>query len=183
MQSISKLTQTELIWNQPKFSKEYFVLDAGDEMYAEIWWTKWLSDEAIARTADSQWTFDRQGCWRDRIVAYHESSQTPVAQLVLPGLKESGLLLTGDRTYDWYRTRVLGEAWAFALAGGEQIFEIELGMHWFKRRAWIDLDPAQFTNSDLELLLCLGFYIAVCMDQDSAAVAAAVAGGTVAAIG
>lgn len=183
MQSIAKLNQTELIWNQPKFSKEYYILETENQIFAELWWTKWLSDEAIARTADDQWTFDRQGCWRDRIVAYHESSQTPIAQLVLPALKDSGQLLIGDRTYDWYRTRALREAWAFALAGGNQILGIELGMHWFKRRAWIELEPLQINNFDLGLLLCLGFYLAVCIDQDSAAVAAAVAGGTVAAIG
>ncbi len=56
-------------------------------------------------------------------------------------------------------------------AGGGA-FEIRLGMNWFKRRAVVRLWPDVQRTPGLALLLCLGLYLGICIEQDAAGAAA-----------
>ena len=154
MKSINTLTENELLWNQPRFGADHFELYRDDGLFAGIYWTKLLSDAAIDRVANRWWTFDRLGWLRDKVVATVADTEQVVASFEFDWLKNGTLQLANGRTFEWYRTKTLSNAWALVENGQRAFFEIEHGFHWFKQRAWVTLHfPAD--DPDLPLLLCL----------------------------
>lgn len=179
MTPLESLTATTLVWTQPKWSADRYELRAGEETLGELYWTKCLSDEAIARCGESTWILDRLGFFRDRVAAVERGSGTLAASLTFDWLKDGDLVLADGRSYHWYRTRVFDTAWALADKAGGPVFEIQLGMKWFKHQASVRLWPDAQAIPELGLLLCLGLYLSVCTMQDMAGAVAA----TTAAVG
>lgn len=175
MERLQPIVGTTLEWKQPKWSVDRYELRAGEEMVGELYWTKCLSDQAVGRYGDSTWILDRRGCFRDRVLAVEAGTQAQVASLVFEWLKDGDLILTGGRSFRWYRTKIFDTAWALADKAGGAVFEIHLGMKWFKYQATVRLGPGAQAIPELGLLLCLGLYLCVCTMQDLAAGGAAVA--------
>jgi hypothetical protein len=172
MKPLNALTGGELLWKQAKFGADHFELIHEETRFAELTWTRLLSDEAVARTAGGWWTFDRLGCLRGRVVATVAESEQVAASFEFDWLKNGTLQLANGRTFEWYRTRTFANAWALAEAGGTGFLEIEHGFHWFSQRAWVTLHfPAG--DPDLPLLLCLAMYLVYCINQDMAGAVAA----------
>jgi hypothetical protein len=169
---MNTLTGNELLWKQPKFGADHFELVQGEVPFAELTWTRLLSDAAVGRAAGGWWTFDRLGCLRARVVATVAGSEGVAASFEFDWLKNGTLRLANGRTFEWYRTKTLVSAWALAEAGGKAHFEIQHGFHWFSQRAWVTLHfPAG--DPDLPLLLCLAMYLVYCINQDMAGAVAA----------
>jgi hypothetical protein len=173
MKPLASLTKTVLLWKQPKWAVDYYELRAGEDLLGELYWTKCLSDQAIARCDGSTWVLDRRGFFRDRVVATAPGSEQPVASFDFEWLKDGDLILTDGRSFRWYRTKVFGSAWALVGEAGGAVFEIHLGMNWFKRQATVKLWPDVHTMPGLGLLLCLALYLGICTEQDAAGAAAA----------
>lgn len=137
MRSFSRLGITRsqplsLVWRQPKFSKDYYELVddsadnilAGDTLYATLGWPKWLSDQAIARSAFGIWYFDRLGWTRRTITASRPAKSAEISGM--PGRPayerlasfevgwfwEGDLTLRSGEVFHWYRTKTFRNAWA-----------------------------------------------------------------------
>jgi len=87
MKPMNTLIGNELLWKQPKFSLDAFELYQDDDLFAEVYWTKLLSDAAVAKVAGSWWTFDRLGWLRDKVVATVANSEQAVASFEFDWLK------------------------------------------------------------------------------------------------
>jgi hypothetical protein len=176
MKPLESLIKTTLLWKQPKWAVEHYELWAGEDQLGELYWTKCLSDQAIARCGGLTWTLDRRGFFRDRAVAVEAGSEALAASFTFEWLKDGDLVLADGRSFRWYRTKVFGNAWALVDKAGGAVFEIHLGMNWFKRLAIVRLWPDVQRMPGLGLLLCLGLYLGICTEQDAAgAVVAATA--------
>jgi hypothetical protein len=180
MMPLESLTTTTLVWHQPKWSADRYELRAGQEVLGELYWTKFLSDQATARCDGSTWVLDRRGFFRGRVIATEPGSERVVARLDFEWLKDGNLILADGRSFRWWRTKIFDTAWALADGAGGEVFEIHLGMKWFKVQATVRLGPEARAIPELGLLLCLGMYLSVCTMQDYAAVAGAA---TTAAVG
>ncbi len=172
MKPMNTLIGNELLWKQPKFSLDAFELYQDDDLFAEVYWTKLLSDAAVAKVAGSWWTFDRLGWLRDKVVATVANSEQAVASFEFDWLKNGTLSLANGRSFEWYRTKGLANAWALVESGEKAFFEIEHGYHWFKQRAWVTLH-IPVDDPDLPLLSCLAIYLVHCINQDAAGAVAA----------
>ncbi len=175
MKPLESLTETTLLWKQPKWSVDHYELWSGEDQLGELYWTKCLSDEAIARFGGSTWILDRRGFFRDRVVAVEFGSKALAASFTFDWLNDGELLLPDGRAFHWYRTKILDTAWALVQKAGSAVFEIQLGMKWLKHQATVRLSPDAQAIPKLALLLCLGLYLSVCTMHDSAAAAAVVA--------
>ncbi len=173
MTPLESLTATTLVWTQPKWSADRYELRAGEGVLGELYWTKCLSDQAVARCGESTWILDRLGFFRDRVAAVEYGSGARVASLTFDWLKDGGLVLGDGRSYRWYRTKIFDTAWALTDAAGAGVFEIHLGMKWFKYQATVRLWPNARAVPELGLLLCLGMYLSICTMQDMAGAVAA----------
>lgn len=172
MKTREALAMGTLVWKQPKWSVDRFELQASGQVLGELWWTKCLSDQAFARYGESTWVFDRTGFFRDRVVAAEPGAKVLTASCTFALLQDGDLVLGNGRSFHWYRTELLDTAWAFADQAGGAVFEIRLGMRWFKYEASVRLWPAAQALPELGLLLCLGMYLSVCSMQDMGAVVA-----------
>jgi hypothetical protein len=177
MQALSAITDNELVWKQPKFLADYFGLYQGEDLFAELYWRKMLSDQAIGRVDDRWWTFDRRGWFRSLVTASVARSDQLVASCNLDWMKKSRLSLANQRSFEWYRTKTFSSAYVVVETRGNFWFEIEHGFHWFKQQAWITLHcPA--SDPDLPLLLCLAMYLLYCINNDMAGAVAATTAAT-----
>lgn len=173
MKPINALTTNELLWKQPKFAVDHFELYQNNNLFAEVYWTKLLSDAAVGKVEGNWWTFDRLGWLRDKVVANIADSEQVVASLDFDWLKNGTLELVNGRVFEWYRTKTLANAWALIEMGGKAFFEIEHGYHWFKQRAWVTLH-FPVNDPELPLLLCMTMYLVYCINQDAAGAIAAI---------
>jgi len=176
MYPIAKINQPTLTWEQPKWSRDYFELLTGKAVVASLAMTRWFSDEAEARTAGSSWIFDRLGFFRTHGVALQKGSEIEVARFDYDWTKDCTIYLKDGRTYEWFRTKTFQEAYALTAEDDSLIYAMELGTHWFKRQARLELGVLPADLADLDLLLCLGFYLGYCAQQDTAAAVAATTG-------
>lgn len=180
MQSENRLIQTDttLYWVQPKFAARYYQLFSGNQVLAELAWTRWFSDSAQAVYGKQCWNFERVGFWRNRIQASIPGSNpndppTLVADFQFEWFRDGWLELSTGRRYLWHRTHSFRNAWALVEESGQDVFGLEFSHLWFKQQAAITLLTGQRLHPQLQMLLCLGMYIAVSTINDSTAVAAA----------
>jgi hypothetical protein len=163
-----------LIWKQPKFGVDHFELWDGERLIGELYWTKWLSDHAVARCGQGAWNLDRVGCLRQRVVAFESQTGMRVASFEFGWLNEGGIHMANGRIYQWYRTKAFSSAWAIVDETDKLVYEIQIGTRWFKYEASVHLAVDKLTR-ELALLICLGLYLGVCTMQDAAAAVAATA--------
>lgn len=173
MLPILRVDQTTLTWVQPKWSHDYYELLAGKAVVASLAMTKWFSDEAEACTAGSNWIFDRLGFFRTHGVALNKGTEIEVACFEYDWTKDCTINLKDGRNFNWFRTKTFQEAWALTAENDSLIYTMEMGTHWFKRQARLVLSVLPADLADLDLLLCLGFYLGYCAQQDTAAAVAA----------
>lgn len=169
-----QIPEKKLQWSQPKWSVDRFELHAGGELLGELYWTKCMSDQAIARCSKSSWVLDRRGFFRDRVVVLKSDSQALAASFQFDWLMDGELLVANGRSFRWSRTKLLEPAWTLIDEAGTAIFEIQLRFMWFKHEATIRLWADQRTTPGLDLLLSMGMYLAmITMQDETVAVAAA----------
>ena len=168
MKTQEALAMGTLVWKQPKWSSDHFELRVGRQVVGELWWTKCLSDQAVARYGGSTWVFDRPGFFRDRVVAVDHGSGAPAASIDFDWLKDGVLVLSDGRRFSWQRTKVLGLAWGLVASNGVVVFDMELGMDGLKRQAIVRLGPGAPSLPGIGLLLCIGMYLGVCTELDTA---------------
>lgn len=173
MKSMRTVDLSNLIWKQTRFGVHEFELRSEGDIVGVMYWTKLLSDLAVAETADGVWELDRPGFFRDRLVVHDRRTGRDVAFFNKGWFGEGRLILRDGRTMDWYRTKAFCNHWALSNPDEEVICEIREGMRWFKHEADVVLYPAAASESDLLLLILICWYLVFMSIQDSAAVVAA----------
>jgi hypothetical protein len=173
MTPLEMIAARTLVWTQPKWIADRFELRAGEEVLGELYWTKCLSDQAVARYGNSTWILDRRGFFRDRVVAIEPGTKELAASFTFGWLQDGDLVLADGRSFRWYRTKIFDTAWALVDNADGAVFEIRLGADWFKRKAAVRLWPDAKAKPGLGLLLSLGMYLAICTMQDAAGAVAA----------
>jgi hypothetical protein len=177
MRRIDSVDLGKLIWKQKQFGAHDFELRSDEELVGSMYWTKWFSDRAIAETADGAWELDRPGFFRDRVLVTERQSGIEIAVFDKGWFGEGTLSLRGGRSMEWHRTKAFCNHWALSNEEDEIILEIREGMRWFKHEADVVLHPGADKESDLPLLILVGWYLVFMSIQDSAAVVAATSSG------
>ena len=173
MKSMQANNLGNLQWKQKRFAVHDFQLQAGDDQVGELYWTKWFSDQAVAKSADGCWLMDRPGFFRDRVVVREQESGKSIAVFDSGWFGEGNLRFMNGRSYQWYRTKAFCNHWALANEDEEVVLEIREGMRWFKHEADIVPYASAQKEADFMLLIFIGWYLVFMAMQDSAAVVAA----------
>lgn len=163
-----------IIWKQPKFGLDHYELREGEKLIGELYWTKLLSDRAIAVCRQGSWEMDRVGCLRQRVVVIDGPSGVRAASFEFGWLGDGDISLANGRVYRWYRTKAFRSAWAIVDEQDRLVYEIQIGKCWFKHEAGVSL-AVSWRYPQLDLLVCLGLYLGICAMQDAAAAVAATA--------
>lgn len=173
MLTLAQIDQKYLIWRQPRWTREYYELRAGKDVIGSLGMRKWFSDQAEVNTTSGTWIFDRTGFFRSGGIVYERDKQVEIASFEYDWVKDCQIYMHDGQSFKWFRTKVLETAWIMASAKDQPLFELVLGTHWFKREGRVTLGVNPDTLPNLDLLICLGFYLGYCALNDTAAVVAA----------
>ena len=173
----------DLVWKQPKFAADHFELSSGKNLYAELTFTKILSDRAEAIGSHGAWILDRPGLFRDQVIVWNAMSNIETAWASREWFGDYKLNLSGINNLEFYRTKILANKWAMTREGNQLVYEIQFDYRWFKQYNPVSLSKKTIATFEhqaepIEILLILGMYLGYCSMQDAAGAAAA----TVAAI-
>lgn len=173
MKGLRSVDHRQLMWKQVAFGAREFELRAGDDLVGKLYWPKWLSDRAVAICADGSWLIDRLGFFRDKVVVTDMGSSTRVGSFIRNWLGDGMLSLVIGREYQWFRTKVFSNSWAFADKNDVVLLEIHDWMRCFKHEAEVKLRIGVTSLPELPLLILIGWYLAYMNIQDAAAAVAA----------
>ncbi len=175
MKRLQEVDLGELLWKQARFGVDHFRLQAGEDCVGELYWTKWFSDHAVAQSAHGTWHMDRPDFFADRVIVTDPTTEQKAAIFVKGCFGDGTLTMRDGRKYEWARTKAFRNYWALFDEGGNAVFEVRAGMRWFKHEADVVLHAAAGEETQLPLLILLGWYLVFMSIQDSAAVGAVVA--------
>ena len=173
MEALTAVDTQKLMWKQTGFGARDFELRAGDDLVAQLYWPKLLSDLAVAECAAGTWHIDRLGFFRQRTVVTLPGSDLEIASFEPDWLGDGDLVLADGRVFQWYQTKTLCNSWALVSPDGSLLFEVHEGMRWFKHEADVVLHVAVDAMPELPLLILVAWYLGYTKLQDVAGAVAA----------
>ena len=174
---MKKLTQVmgmDLEWSQPSGFKQNYELHAGTELIATLRFRSSFGSFATAETADGSWTFKRVGFFMTHVTVRLPDSGENLAIFREKTWKGGGTLEFADGCRLLASTNFWQSRYAFETETGGQLVVFEVGGV-FRHSAKVKIDASALRRAELPLLVTLGWYLAILMQQDSAAVAATTA--------
>lgn len=181
MRPIAEVLSLPLVILQPRAMERSFELRAGEELAGTLDFRSAFGSLALARTAESAWTFKRVGSFSPRATARLERSDRdlvvytprwlgPSGEIAL----ESGEVLRFAPASFWGTRFVLSDAAGQTLATFGPEPEAHRFSDHFRAQAIVSVDPAASARPDLGLLLLFGWYLVVLHHEDATAATVAV---------
>ena len=172
MEKIIEAAGQELRWSQSG-ATEHELHSAGGLVavlrFRSIWGTL-----ATAESGDGCWTFKRVGFWQNQANIRECGSGVDVATFQNNTWENGGTL----QFRDGRRFRATTNFWMTRLSFQTEANEPLVCFRYagvFRRAADVELSPAAASVPDVALLLMFGWYLAIMLDRDAGAGAAAIA--------
>ena len=164
--SLANLDVSELEWRQPALGRK-FELSSSAGPHARLDFQKITGSLALATTARATWSFKRQGMLKSHVDIRFADSDQPLATYEpnFSGRKGS-LKYAGGQYLDFQSTNFFNTEWQWITPEGDGLIGFrQKGMG--KPHAIVYLGDEAFQRIDLDLLLILGFYVLVLLQQDA----------------
>ena len=181
MDRISDFSGQALEWLQPKTLEHYFELQAGPAQLATLAFHSAWGTLATAETADGTWTFKRVGFLNPRVTVRVAGSPDNLA-VYQPKFWGDGTVTFADGVaFRWQPTNFWATEWAFTLAGDATLVRFKSGAEKtrlsdiFKTQALVEVEPDEWIQPFVPLLVTLGMYLIILHQQDAAGAVAATA--------
>lgn len=151
-----------LRWTRLPGAEHTFQLLAGDDVIAELSWSKPHGSLALGATTEGRWTFKRTGFMHVHLTVRREGSEKDVARLVAAWKGHRIELSTGE-AFELQHASMLVPAWTILTApDGDELVHIEPVPQGRKLEGGIcELTPAARTLPALPLLLLFSWYFVV----------------------
>lgn len=167
MRRITEFTGQELQWTRPSRRRRFYELRAGDEIVATLQWKK--GSLAVAKVADGEWTFKRQGFWRRRVTVRREESEIDIAEFEL-GWSSGGTLDSGDgRRFRWAAANFWRSNWQWVTEDGTSLVHFDGKSKGTKLGSIMEIELAAVDLPQLPLLVMLGWYLLLMTAEEEAA--------------
>ena len=181
MRPIAEFVSLPLAILQPKAMERSFELRAGEELAGTLAFRSSFGSLALARTAESAWTFKRVGSFSPRATARLEGSEHDLVVYTPRWIGQSGeITLEGGERLRFASAGFWGTRFALSDAAGQTLatFGPEPEAHrfsdLFRAQAIVSVDPAASARPDLGLLLLFGWYLVVLHHEDATTAATTV---------
>jgi hypothetical protein len=175
MRKVADAGAGSLKWTQPSTWKRSYLLGSGAEQVGRLEFTGMFGTLAKAETGDGCWTFKRVGFWQQRASIRACESDQELAAFRNNTWKDGGTLeFAGGRSFR-ATTNFWNTKFQFENADGAMLVHFDYG-GMFHLSADVVVAPAAATLPELPVLICLGWYLAVMLQGDSAAATAAASG-------
>ena len=174
MKPIAALAGRPAAWKARGAFARDFDLVAGDESFATLRWEKAFGSLAAAETAEGRWTFKRAGFLNPRVTARVAGSDRDLATF-RPDWGGGGTLVFEHgaafrlRSHGFWNPR-----WVLESPDGAEL--VEFRPEGFTRRnAHLEVKPGAAGLPELPVLVTIGWYLVILVEEDASAAGAVVA--------
>ena len=172
MNSLTQFMGGEMVWKQPKLGVDHYALHNGKDIYGELYWMKWLTDNAVGLCNGKKYAFSRVVFTPSRVVAYEGEHRTRIADFDFNHSKGGVIRLTDRTSYYWSRKDLIRNIWILETKNEDLLLELEINLRWLKQEAFLNLQTTVEETEKIDLLILMSFYLAVCALRDTQEAAA-----------
>jgi hypothetical protein len=174
MRTIQDAAPSNLSWQQPQALRCEYELRAGDELLATLRKTSTFGSAMDAEIGASRFTFKPEGFFRSRITV-QETGAAGEPAVFQSGFCGGGRLALPDgRSYRWKMTSFWGSSrWAFVDDSDRPLVRFKSRNRLFRAGSDVEVGPGALALPELPVLILLGWYLLLRIQQDSAGAAAA----------
>jgi hypothetical protein len=160
----------DLVWTRPGLFRRELRLESGSELLAEIRWTKPLSFEAQAESADGLWVIGRRrhASLRPDIVMREAEGGTEIATFRRTWRRTGTLRFASGEEFSWGREGFWRPRYFWGSAAQPRLIVLGSELGW-TRRFVMEVDPAARELSRLPELVLLGGYLMAVVAAESRA--------------
>ena len=160
------MSNASLTLTQRRFSSRDFELRAGKAVVATLCWPGASSSLAIGKAINGEWSFNRVGVFKWRVIVREKGSLEDAAILKRSGwVGDSTVQFASGRTFDWRTTDGWGTGWAFKDVDGRTLVGFKPGSEkltdLFKFQVGLAIDYNAGKQPELSILELLGCYMMV----------------------
>ena len=172
MRTIQEAAPSTLSWQQPQAFKCAYELRAGDELLGTLRKTRKVSAAMEAEMGGARYTFEPAGFFRGRVAVREVGTEREPAVFQSGFCGGGQLLLPDGRSYRWKMTSFWGSRWAFLDNSDRPLVSIRPRNRVFRTGSEVEIAPGALRMPELPVLVLLGWYLLLRINQDSAAAAA-----------
>ncbi len=173
MRPIAELASHGLTWTQPHAFRMEYELRVGAELVATLRFKSSFGSTATGESADGRWTFQRDGFWQTHIKIRAAGSETDLATFKPNTWSNGGTLEFPDGRQWQISTNFWQSRYDLTTETGENLLSYTQMGGMFHLSAVVEIGPQSIDLPELPWLVMLGWYLAVLLHQDSAAVVSA----------
>ena len=163
---LPEVDAAELEWHQPALGRK-FELSSPTGLHGRLEFQKLAGSLALGTTARGSWSFKRQGMLKSHVSVCLAGSDEPFATYEphFSGQKGS-LKYAGGQFLEFRATNFFNTEWQWITPAGDGLIGFrQKGM--LKPHALVYLGEDALQRVDLDLLLLLGFYVLILLQQDA----------------
>lgn len=175
MQKISAQSNKTLKWLQPNILKMEYELRAGKDQVASLRFRSSFGTLATAESADGCWTFKRTGFFQSRVTVRACGNERDLAVFKNNTWKGGGTLELADGRTFLVNTNFWQSAYEFRDSAEQPLVRFKTNLGLMQQSAEVEILPAAGYLSELPWMVLLGWYLAVMLNNDSAASTATIA--------
>jgi hypothetical protein len=173
MRAIREAAPSNLSWQQPRAMKAEYELRAGDELLATLSKSGAFGTPMDAEIGASRFTLKTEGFLRSRITVREAGATGEPAAFGRNGFLGGGQLVLPDgRSYRWKRTSFWGGRWAFLDDSDRSLVSFTSRNRFLRAGCDVEIAPGVLARPELPVLVVLGWYLLLRVQEDSAAAAA-----------
>jgi len=173
MRSFRDFKESEINWVQPRALERHYELRSGQQVFATLTWLKVFGSLAEAIMADGRFTLKRGGFLRPFVTIRDTVMGNDIAVLRMGMLRHATLEFSNGRRIELISTRFWGFEWEFIDENGMKLCKIRMKAAMTKNSAEVTIFEAVRKDRDLLIMLVIGWYTMVLMNDEAAATAAA----------
>lgn len=171
MKSIRQLTSSDLKWSQPSATRADYELRAGGELAGTLRFRSAFGTLATGECADGCWTFKRVGFFQTRVTIRKCGEELDVASFRNNTWMGGGTLEFTDGTKILANTNFWQTRLQFTLESGKPVGAFTKG-GMIHLNVAVEVDRSAVGLDQMPLIVLLGCYLIVMMQNDAAASAA-----------
>jgi hypothetical protein len=173
MRAIQEAAPSNLSWQQPRALKAEYELRAGDELLATLRKSGAFGMPMEAEIGAFRFTLKTEGFVRSRITVREAGATGEPAIFGRAGFLGKGQLALPDgRSYRWKMASFWGGRWAFVDDSDRPLVSFTSRNRFLRAGCDVEIAPGALARPELPILVVLGWYLLLRMQEDSAATAA-----------
>ena len=173
MRSIKDFKGSAMAWVQPRALERQYELRSGQELFATLTWVKVFGSLAEVQTSDGRFTLKRGGFLRPYVTIRDTAMENDLAILKIGMFRHGTLEFTNGKRISLVSGRFWGFEWEFVDENGQKLCSMRMKTQMMKYSAEVTLFEPLRKDSDLMVMLLVGWYTMVLMSEEAAATAVA----------